>query len=376
MAASEARFRSLIEEAPFATALYVGPEIVIDTVNEAMLQIWGKSASVIGKTFEQGLPELEGQPFAELLRNVFQTGVEYKTKEQAADLMIDGSMKRGWFNFIYKPLRTAGGDVYAILHMAVDITQQVLARRQIEESEATLRAMINLADLGSYTIDVAASQMTKSPRVSEWYGLPELTSVDASLNAIVEDDRERVGRVFMNTLMPGSDGFYQVEYAVVNQQTGRRYMLRTNGQVRWNAAGHPVRVDGTVLDITLQRELQLTLEAQVRQRTEELATANEQLAATNEELATMNEELLASNEELLASSQKTVVINEELAESNYNLTRSNDNLQQFAYVASHDLQEPLRKIQQFGDLLKNQYAGQLGEGVDLLTRMQSAASRM
>ena len=67
----------------------------------------------------------------------------------------------------------------------------------------------------------------------------------------------------------------------------------------------------------------------------------------------------------------------ELAEAIDDLKQSNDNLQQFAYVASHDLQEPLRKIQQFGDLLMSQYGHQLeGTGTDYLKRMQLAASRM
>ncbi|GAB3279033.1 hypothetical protein GCM10027347_53570 [Larkinella harenae] len=68
--------------------------------------------------------------------------------------------------------------------------------------------------------------------------------------------------------------------------------------------------------------------------------------------------------------------NEALASANKALYRSNESLEQFAYVASHDLQEPLRKIQQFGDLLKSQYASQLQDGVTYLERMQSAASRM
>ncbi|AKD58713.1 histidine kinase [Spirosoma radiotolerans] len=58
------------------------------------------------------------------------------------------------------------------------------------------------------------------------------------------------------------------------------------------------------------------------------------------------------------------------------LQRSNLNLSQFAYVASHDLQEPLRKIQSFGDLLSSRYAASLGEGADYVAKMQSAASRM
>jgi signal transduction histidine kinase len=59
------------------------------------------------------------------------------------------------------------------------------------------------------------------------------------------------------------------------------------------------------------------------------------------------------------------------------LRSSNANLEQFAYVASHDLQEPLRKIKSFGDMLQNRYGVLLGkEGGDLIARMQSAASRM
>ena len=59
------------------------------------------------------------------------------------------------------------------------------------------------------------------------------------------------------------------------------------------------------------------------------------------------------------------------------LRRSNDNLEQFAFVASHDLQEPLRKIQQFGSILRERYAPALDErGAYIVDRMESAAQRM
>lgn len=108
----------------------------------------------------------------------------------------------------------------------------------------------------------------------------------------------------------------------------------------------------------LQRQLEYlneALETRVKKRTEQLETTNQGL------------------EQEIAKRQKAEKGLQEYSES---LAQSNQELQDFAFVASHDLQEPLRKIQSFGDLLESEYGEQLGDGKEYLDRMRHAAARM
>lgn len=130
---SEKRFRSLMLEAPMATALYTGENLVIEVANEAMLKLWGKDPSVIGKPLIEAVPELEGQPFIPLLKKVLQTGLSYHADQEKADLVVGGTLQSFWFNYTYKPLHDASGKVYGILNMATDITRQVLLQQQKDE---------------------------------------------------------------------------------------------------------------------------------------------------------------------------------------------------------------------------------------------------
>lgn len=86
------------------------------------------------------------------------------------------------------------------------------------------------------------------------------------------------------------------------------------------------------------------------------------------------QELEAANEDL---EQKVQERTETLQRYSEELERSNRELEDFAFVASHDLQEPLRKIRAFGDRLTKKFGPSLGEqGRDYIVRMHSASERM
>jgi PAS domain S-box-containing protein len=148
-------------------------------------------------------------------------------------------------------------------------------------------------------------------------------------------------------------------------ETECRFKRAADSVYRWHLGrarpirdghGKVIRWFGTCTDIDdykkAESEIRLlnaSLEERVQERTVELDRANQQLAAANDELKS----------------------------SALRLEQSNRELQDFASVASHDLQEPLRKVQTFGDRLKTGYREALDEqGRDYLDRMLSATKRM
>ncbi|QPH39650.1 PAS domain-containing sensor histidine kinase [Pedobacter endophyticus] len=133
VAKSEERFRNLLLDTPMATAYYETEDIVLTLVNDEMLNYWGKDKSILGKKLEDAVPELKSQPFIGIIKEVYRTGVPYHADQQEATLVVDGQPKTSWFNFTYKPLRNADGQVYAILHAAMDVTKQVQLQQQKDE---------------------------------------------------------------------------------------------------------------------------------------------------------------------------------------------------------------------------------------------------
>ncbi|UTF59768.1 CHASE3 domain-containing protein [Gilvimarinus sp. DA14] len=94
----------------------------------------------------------------------------------------------------------------------------------------------------------------------------------------------------------------------------------------------------------------------------------------NKKITTLYERIEQANNELEDKVEERTLALQQYSEE---LQRSNRELEEFAFVASHDLQEPLRKIRAFGDRLRQKYSSELGErGADYVERMHAASERM
>jgi PAS domain S-box-containing protein len=145
---SEARFRAMIEEAPVATCFFTGREMRIALANDMILELWGRDSSVIGKTIEEALPYLKGQPFFDILDKVYTTGIAYSQSAARAEMERNGQLSTCYFNYTYKPLFNEAGEVYGIIDMAIDVTEQVLMQQKIEENQRELLKSFNDSPVG------------------------------------------------------------------------------------------------------------------------------------------------------------------------------------------------------------------------------------
>jgi PAS domain S-box-containing protein len=347
---SEKFARTVFYNSPVAKLVYTGPDMVLREANEKMLALFGKGSSIIGLPILDVVPEMRDTKLHNTYEQVLRTGEVHTSSAVRIKFFTNGSQYPGFYDYTYKPLVDSNGKIYGVMFTAVDVTEQVMARHRLEEAELNMRGAVELAQLGTWSIDVATKGLTYSDRLIEWFGFdPAAQDFNGVIPILSKEDQERVANAVAWGLKPESGGVYDEIYTVIHPQTGMKRILHAQGKTVFDPEGSPVRMNGTAQDITNQVETQIELESQVQQRTEELAAVVEELTAANEELE----------------------------DANFRLIHSNEELAQFAYIASHDLQEPLRKISTFAELLEDKVQNNLDEkSRTYLAKIKNATARM
>ncbi len=141
-AASESYFKSMILQVPVAIGLLAGKELIVETINDKLLELWDKNREdVIGKPISIALPEMEGQPYLQILEDVFESGETYNASDAKVFLMRNNVFTEGYYNFINHPLKDSNGKTISIMIVAIEVTAQVQARLQQQEVNEELAAI-------------------------------------------------------------------------------------------------------------------------------------------------------------------------------------------------------------------------------------------
>lgn len=348
---SEKKIKSLEEsynvfmQAPITIGVVKGPDYIIELANDNLLEIWGRTAEVIGKSLFEAIPELKEQGFKELLDHTCETREPFYGYEHPIRLIRHGKEELLYFDFVYKPFYEEGNSTpVGVLAVGYDVTRQVesrqklqLANKEIEESESRFRTLAEALPQMVWMRNVNGQIEYGSQRWEDYSGI---RGVSEAWKAMVHpEDWERV----MSSWQKDSAKAHGYRYEVrLKNKEGEYRWHYASGEPIMDKGGNVLKWIGVLTDIHAQKTFSENLEKEVSRRTVDLQNSEKKLEDVVKQLE-----------------------------------RSNEDLQQFAHVASHDLKEPVRKIMTFGNRLKDE----LGKGISdkaahYLSRIESASIRM
>jgi PAS domain S-box-containing protein len=303
-------------------------------VNDKLAQMNGVAAGDhIGKTVKEIVPHLEDQ-LNKIISKIVQTGQPQLGIEVSASEPCNPANTR-YFSEDWLPLRDGSGKIIAFNVAIVETTEQKQAqenilrkqkqlgeaKRALERSQRNLSMALENGKIGMWELDLVTGFFTVDDRMVQMFDMQTHVHSMEDLDVFVhESDVQYVKDALQNTLILEDEN--EIVFRT-NPRSGSIRYISSRAIVGRDRKGKPVRITGVCFDITrFARE-------------------------TETNLIRLNEEL----------------------------QRSNKDLEQFAHIASHDLQEPLRMIASFTQLLQLKYADKLDSNANEYINYAVAGSK-
>ncbi|MCU1267859.1 MAG: domain S-box-containing protein [Acidobacteria bacterium] len=143
------RLADIFTHAPAFICSTRGPEHIYELANAHYYKLVGPR-DLIGRRVREAVPEAQGQGYLEVLDQVYLTGVPFVGNEVSLKISDGkgGPLELHYLNFVCQPMTDVNGTVSGIISHGVDVTEQVLSRRLLQESENQLRQSQKLESVG------------------------------------------------------------------------------------------------------------------------------------------------------------------------------------------------------------------------------------
>ena len=252
----ENQFRNLVLQSPIAMAIFKGKDYLIDLANESMLKnLWRKNlAEVLGEKLLDVFPEIKNQKYAQLLDNVFETGISFKEAESIAYVDSHDGRKTFYFDYEYAPLFDVTGSVSGIMITVNDVTEKVEARQKISDAAERLYLVTEGTQLAIWDLDLVTEEIIHSPRLAVIFGHSSSTVMTHRQMREQIHAEDLVPIVEKSFELALKEGFYQYEARLVRPDATIGW-IKIQGKVVFDKQT-PLRMLGTAMDVTGQRAVE------------------------------------------------------------------------------------------------------------------------